>query len=83
MTVRVSGQMTVNSNIHILNGALDGIGLAYIPDFMARPYIESGRLVEVLVDWSPYFPGFHLYYPNRRNSTPAFTAFVNAVRYKS
>ncbi|MBO1552119.1 LysR family transcriptional regulator [Yersinia pseudotuberculosis] len=82
MTVRVSGQMTANSNIHILNGALDGIGLAYIPDFMARPYIESGRLIEVLADWSPYFPGFHLYYPNRRNASPAFTAFVNAVRHK-
>ncbi|CNF45058.1 LysR family transcriptional regulator [Yersinia frederiksenii] len=83
MTVRVSGQMTANSNIHILNGALDGIGLAYIPDFMARPYIETGRLIEVLADWSPYFPGFHLYYPNRRNASPAFTAFVNAVRHKS
>lgn len=82
MSVRVSGQMTVNSNIHILNAALDGIGLAYIPDFMASPYIASGKLIEVLADWSPYFPGFHLYYPNRRNASPAFTAFVNAVRHK-
>lgn len=82
MNVRVNGQMTANSSIHVLNGALDGIGLAYIPDFMARPYIESGQLTEVLADWCPLFPGFHLYYPNRRNASPAFTAFVNAVRYK-
>ncbi|WP_202304394.1 LysR family transcriptional regulator [Dryocola clanedunensis] len=82
VNVRVSGQLTANSNIPILNGALDGIGLAYIPDFMAQPYIEDGRLVEVLADWSPYFDGFHLYYPNRRNTTPAFAAFVEAVRYK-
>lgn len=81
-TVKVNGPLTCNSNIHILNGALDGIGLAYVPDFMAKPYIDDGRLVEVLVDWCPYFPGFHLYYPNRRNSSPAFTAFVNAVRFK-
>ncbi|MGM3174351.1 LysR family transcriptional regulator [Dickeya lacustris] len=82
MTVRVNGQLTANSNIHLLNGALDGIGLAYIPDFMAQPYLDDGRLIEVLADWSPYFSGFHLYYPNRRNTSAAFTAFIDAVRYK-
>ena len=82
MSVKVNGQLTVNSNIHILNGALDGIGLACLPDFMAQPYIESGQLQEVLVDWCPYFSGFHLYYPNRSDTSPAFAAFVNAVRYK-
>ncbi|WP_336852719.1 LysR family transcriptional regulator [Pseudescherichia vulneris] len=81
MSVKVNGQLTVNSNIHILNGALDGIGLACLPDFMAKPYIESGQLQEVLVDWCPYFSGFHLYYPNRSDTSPAFAAFVNAVRY--
>lgn len=83
INVRVNGQLTANSNIHILNGALDGIGLSYVPDFMAKPYIDDGRLIEVLADWSPYFPGFHLYYPNRRNTAPAFAAFVDAIRYKS
>lgn len=83
INVRVNGQLTANSNIHILNGALDGIGLSYIPDFMAKPFIDDGRLIEVLADWSPYFPGFHLYYPNRRNTAPAFAAFVDAIRYKS
>ena len=68
--------------IHILNAALDGIGLAYVPDFIAKPHLQSGRLVEVLADWSPTFDGFHLYYPNRRQASPAFAAFVEAVRFK-
>ncbi|MEB6336771.1 LysR family transcriptional regulator [Serratia rhizosphaerae] len=82
LSVRVTGQMTANSNIHILNAALDGIGLAYLPDFMVQPYLDDGRLVEVLADWSPYFAGFHLYYPNRRNASPAFSALVEAIRYR-
>ncbi|MBX8511745.1 LysR family transcriptional regulator [Pseudomonas cichorii] len=80
--IRVSGQLTANSMIHVLNGALDGIGLAYVPDFMAKPYLANGQLKEVLADWSPYFQGFHLYYPNRRQASSAFTAFVEAVRYQ-
>ncbi|GAO96407.1 hypothetical protein PSA5_26835 [Pseudomonas syringae pv. actinidiae] len=55
--------------IHVLNAALDGVGLAYVPISLAQPHIESGRLKEVLVDWSPYFEGFHLYYPNRRQAS--------------
>ncbi|AHF67967.1 MULTISPECIES: LysR family transcriptional regulator [Pseudomonas] len=82
LTIRVSGQLTANSMIHVLNGALDGLGLAYVPDFMAKPYLASGQLKEVLADWSPYFQGFHLYYPNRRQASSAFTAFVDAVRYQ-
>ncbi|MEN1836143.1 LysR family transcriptional regulator [Pseudomonas lijiangensis] len=80
--IRVSGQLTANSMIHVLNGALDGVGLAYVPDFMAKPYLASGQLKEVLADWCPYFQGFHLYYPNRRQASSAFTAFVEAVRYQ-
>jgi DNA-binding transcriptional LysR family regulator len=49
---------------------------------MAKPHIEAGRLVEVLADWCPTFEGFHLYYPNRRNTSSAFSAFVEAVRYR-
>ncbi|RMV09621.1 Transcriptional regulator, lysr protein [Pseudomonas savastanoi] len=82
LNIRVSGQFTSNSMIHVLNAALDGVGLAYVPDSMAEPHIASGRLKEVLVDWSPYFEGFHLYYPNRRQASPAFSAFVEAVRYR-
>ncbi|MFH8136301.1 LysR family transcriptional regulator [Pantoea osteomyelitidis] len=82
MNIRVSGPLLSNSIIHVMNGALDGIGLAYVPEALARPYIDSGRLIEVLADWSPVFTGFHLYYPNRRNTSPAFAAFVDAVRYR-
>lgn len=81
MNIRVSGPLLSNSIIHVMNGALDGIGLAYIPEALARPFIDSGRLIEVLADWSPVFTGFHLYYPNRRNTSPAFAAFIDAVRY--
>lgn len=82
VNVRVGGQLTSNSMIHVLNGALDGIGLAYAPDFMVAPYLADGTLKEVLADWSPYFSGFHLYYPNRRQTSPAFAAFVEAIRYR-
>ncbi|MCD5996688.1 LysR family transcriptional regulator [Pseudomonas sp. CDFA 602] len=82
LNIRVNGQFTSNSMIHVLNAALDGVGLAYVPDFLAAPHLASGRLVEVLADWSPYFEGFHLYYPNRRQASPAFTAFVEAIRYR-
>lgn len=81
LSMRVNGPFLSNSIVHVLNGALDGIGLAYVPETMARPYIERGELIEVLADWCPTFEGFHLYYPNRRNISPAFSAFVKAVRY--
>lgn len=81
INIRVSGPLLSNSIIHVMNGALDGIGLAYVPEALARPFIDSGRLTEVLADWSPVFTGFHLYYPNRRNTSPAFAAFIDAVRY--
>lgn len=82
LTIRVNGQLTSNSMIHVLNGALDGIGLAYVPDFMAQPYLADGTLKEVLADWSPFFDGFHLYFPNRRQASPAFSAFVEAMRFR-
>ena len=81
-TIRVNGQLISNSMIHVLNGALDGIGLAYAPDFLVAPYLADGTLKEVLADWSPYFSGFHLYYPNRRHASPAFTVFVEAMRHR-
>lgn len=81
-TVKVDGQLVFNSIIHVLNAALDGIGLAYVPEPLAAPYLADGRLKMILTDWSPYFQGYHLYYPNRRQASPAFMAFVDAIRYK-
>lgn len=81
-TVKGEGQLVFNSIVHVLNGALDGIGLAYVPEALAAPYLADGRLIEVLAAWCPYFQGFHLYYPHRRQASPAFSAFVDAVRYR-
>ena len=69
--------------MHVLNGTLDGIGVGYVPEQLAAPYIADGRLTRVLDEWCPSFQGFHLYYPNRRQMTPAFSAFVEAFRYRS
>lgn len=80
-TVKGRGQLVFNSIMHVLNSALDGVGLAYVPEDLATPYLNNGKLKKVLTEWSPHFPGFHLYYPNRRQSSPAFTAFINAFRY--
>lgn len=81
-TVKCDGQLVFNSIMHMMNGAIDGIGLAYVPEALAAPYIADGRLKEILADWCPYFQGFHLYYPNRRQTSPAFAAFVEAIRYR-
>ena len=81
-TVKGEGQLVFNSIVHVLNGAIDGIGLAYVPEALAAPHLAAGRLKEVLADWCPYFQGFHLYYPHRRQASPAFSAFVDAVRYR-
>ena len=81
-SLKVEGQLVFNSTLHQLNAALDGMGIAYIPEHLAEPYIANGALQAVLVDYSPYFEGFHLYYPNRRQSSPAFMAFVEAIRYR-
>jgi len=81
-TVKVEGQLVFNSIMHVLNAALDGTGLAYVPEPLAAPYLADGRLKAVVTDWSPYFQGFHLYYPNRRQASPAFMAFVEAIRYR-
>ncbi|AVJ30097.1 LysR family transcriptional regulator [Achromobacter spanius] len=81
-TVKVEGQLVFNSIVHVLNAAVDGIGLAYVPEQLVAPYLADGRLKEVLGDWCPTFQGFHLYYPNRRQASPAFSAFVDALKYR-
>ena len=81
-TVKGDGQLVLNSIMHVLNSSLDGLGLGYVPEQLAAPYITDGRLKRVLQSWCPTFQGFHLYYPNRRQASPAFSAFVEAVRHR-
>lgn len=82
-TVKVDGQLVFNSIMHVLNAAADGIGLAYVPEELVAPYLADGRLQEVLANWCPQFQGYHLYYPNRRQTSAAFSALVEALRYRS
>jgi len=83
LRVRVEGQLVFNSTPMIMKAALDGAGLAYLPENRVQPFIEQGRLVHVLGDWCPPFSGYHLYYPNRRQNAPAFALVVDALRYRS
>ena len=80
--VRAEGQLVFNNLGLRLNSALDGLGLAYLPEDQALPHIARGRLVRVLEDWCPKFPGYHLYYPSRRHSSPALTILIEKLRYR-
>ncbi|MGY3265079.1 LysR family transcriptional regulator [Lysobacter sp. HA35] len=82
LEVRVEGQLIFNTSPHIVAAALDGLGIAYLPEDEFAPHIEEGRLVRVLEDWCPPFPGFHLYYPSRRHPSPAFSLVLDALRYR-
>ncbi|MFZ0500138.1 MAG: LysR family transcriptional regulator [Steroidobacteraceae bacterium] len=82
LKVRVDGQLTFNSIFQVRDAALDGYGLAYIPEDLARPYLAKGQLTWVLQEWSPPWPGYHLYYPSRRQSSPAFALIVDALRHR-
>lgn len=82
LRVRVEGQLVLSTSGLILNAALDGFGLAYLPEDQVRAPVSEGRLVRVLADWCEPFPGYHLYYPSRRQPTPAFTLLVEALRYR-
>ncbi|MGU3541101.1 LysR family transcriptional regulator [Methylobacterium sp. A54F] len=81
--VRVEGQAVLNSTALILEAALGGLGLAYLPEDRVRPHIEAGRLRRVLADWCAPFPGYHLYYPSRRQPAPAFALLVEALRFRT
>ena len=80
--VRGDGQLIFNNLALRLLSALDGLGVAYMPEDQVQPHIISGRLVRVLDDWCPSFPGYHLYYPSRRHSSPAFSVLLEALRYR-
>ena len=81
--VRVDGPLIFNTIDLILDAALDGLGLAYLPLDQVEEHVKRRRLKQVLATWTPPLPGYHLYYPNRRHSLTAFKLFVDAVRYRS
>jgi DNA-binding transcriptional LysR family regulator len=83
LRVRVEGQLIFNTTAQMLNAAVAGLGLAYVPEGMALPYISRGRLRRVLDDWCLPYPGYHLWYPSRRQSSAAFALLVDALRYRA
>jgi DNA-binding transcriptional LysR family regulator len=78
--VRVDGQLTFNGTYQMLNAAIDGAGLAFVPEDLAQPHVAAGRLRYVLEDWFPTFPGLHIFYPTRREFSRALTVVVDALR---
>ena len=80
--MRVEGQLVFNNLGLRLNAALAGFGLAYLPEDQVQKHLADGALIRVLGDWCPPFSGYHLYYPSRRQPTPAFALLVDALRYR-
>jgi DNA-binding transcriptional LysR family regulator len=83
LRVRVEGRLTCNGTAQLLNGALAGLGLAYVPEGMVETHIAKRRLKRVLADWCPPYSGYHLFYPSRRQSSAAFSVVVEALRHRS
>ncbi len=82
LKVRVDGQVVFNTSPPVVTAALAGFGIAYIWEDLAQPHIADGHLQRVLEDWCPPFPGYHLYYPSRRQASPAFALVLEALRYR-
>ena len=82
LRVRVDGQLTFNTTAQLLNGALAGLGLAYVPEGMVQAHVSRGRLTRVLAEWCPPYSGYHLFYPSRRQSSAAFSLLVDALRHR-
>ena len=82
LRVRVEGQLIFNNIALRLNAVLAGLGLAYMPEDLVEAHLADGRLVRVLEDWCLPFSGYHLYYPSRRHTSPAFALVVDALRYR-
>ena len=82
LRVRVEGQLTFNGTAQLLNGALAGCGLAYVPEGLVMQHLEKGRLKRVLDDWCPPYSGYHLFYPSRRQSSAAFALVLQALRHR-
>jgi len=82
LRVRVEGQLTFNASAAMLDATLAGFGLAYLPEDEILDHLDAGRLVRVLEEWCPPYPGYHLYYPSRRQPTSAFSLLVETLRWR-
>ncbi len=80
---RVDGRSTFNGVYQMINAALSGAGLAFVPVELAQAHIERGELVSVMEDWCPLFPGLHAYYPSRRASSRALSVVIDAIRHRA
>ncbi len=83
VNVKTRGQVICNNTYLIRQAALDGFGLAFLPEDLFADDFKAGKLERVLEDWCMPFPGYHLYYPNRNNHAPAFSAVVDALRHRT
>jgi DNA-binding transcriptional LysR family regulator len=83
LRVRVEGQLTFNGTAQLLNAALAGCGLAYVPEGLVDVHLAKGRLRRVLAEWCPPYSGYHLFYPSRRQSSAAFALVVDALRHRT
>lgn len=82
LRVKAEGQLVFNNIAMRLDAVIRGLGLAYMPDDLVAEEIAKGELIRVLEDWCAPFPGYHLYYPNRRHTSPAFALVIDALRYR-
>ena len=82
LKVRVEGRLVFNGTFQMLDAALAGFGLAYVPEDLVRSHIAKRRLKRVLAEWCPPYAGYHLYYPSRRQPSAAFALLVDALRYR-
>ena len=82
LRVRVDGQLTFNNSYAMIDAALNGYGIAYVPENIVERHIASGGLIQALDDWSPFFDGYFLYYPSRRQNLPAFKVVIDALRHR-
>jgi len=83
LKVSVEGQLVFNTGALRLTAALAGLGLAYLPEEQVKEHLKNGDLIRVLSEWCAPFPGYHLYYPSRRQPTPAFALLLDALRYRA
>lgn len=81
--MRVDGPLIFNTAPPQVDASLAGLGISLLPEDELMSHIESGRLVRVLQDWCPKFAGYHLYYPSKRQPSPAFSLVVKALRFSA